>query len=344
MPHAVRCPSCGGLSRVADDALGLAVACPHCGAHSVAGPAPPVVIPRAPRNPTLPTIPTVSPRRKTEPEFAPDQTEERAARRPVAGAVGLALLPLGIPLAWLVAPLLGLGRPIFSFAAPVALALGLVGLGLGVAHCYGWSVAARLRTVVVLVVVGYAIGLVLFLVNTEWAVAVRRNLPAPAGEPLVKFTALKGTYSVTVPGRPEQAPLSPITGWELDAYRAGPRDDRRDTFLQLVYEFASGFPPTDIRFEKAEAFYPAVRSALAESTGGEVTAKPFVEWKSEAGGRYTRADFAVALPDGARRRVVRVIHDERRGGVFYLAVEGAFLPDDLREVRAFFRSLQIPAK
>lgn len=345
MPQVVRCPRCGGLSRVADEVLGVTVACPTCDAEFVAQvlaqpvqtlPAPPS---RAERNPTLPVVPTVRPR-DAEPG---DEVDDVPPRRPVSGAIGLALLPLGIPLAWLVAPLLGLGKPIFSFAAPVSLALGLLGLGLGIAYCYGWSVGARLRAVSAIVAAGYAIGLVLLLANAEWAVALRRNLPAPANGPLKTFVAPGKAYSVALPGVPEPAAVGPIPGWELVAFRAGPRDDRRDTFLQLVYESAHGNPPVGIRFDDAAEFYAATSAALAESTGGTVTADAPVEWKTRAG-NYTFGDFTVTLPDGARRRAVRVVHDERRGGVFYLAVEGAFLPDDLREVREYFLSLSIPAK
>ena len=343
MPHAVRCPSCGGLSRVADDALGLAVECPACAAEFVADRAEPTTFGGPPRNPTLPVVPVVRPRDR----FAdPDGEEpELAPRRPVPGAVGLALLPLAVPLAWLVAPLLNLGKPIFSFAAPVSLALGSVGLGLGLAHCYGWSAGARLRAVVATVALSYALGLVLFLVNADWAVAVRRALPAPAA-PLYKFTAPERLYSVTVPGRPEPVEGSPLDGWDLTAYRSGPPAERRDTFLQLVYEFAHGRPPAGElrRFTTTDrAFFDAVKAALAEATGGEVRAEPLVDWRTPAGS-LTQGDFAVALPDGARRRVVRVVRDAAARRVYYFAVEGAFLPDDLGAVRSFFKSLEIPAK
>lgn len=337
MPEVVRCPRCGGLSRVQDGALGLTVACPRCHGEFVAEPDRPAA-PRVVRNPTVAVIPTVQPRRHDPEDDAPPR------RKPVSAVIGVALVPMGIPLAWLVAPPLGLGKPIFSFAAPVSLALGLLGLGFGVAYCYGWSAAARVRAIAAIVSVGYFLGLALFLANAEWAVAVRRNLPAPAA-PVVRFTAPGAAYSVSVPGTPEEMPLSPLAGWDLTAFRAGPRDDRRDTFLQLVYEFAHGRPPGELRLRSTGdgEFFDAVGAALRDSTGGEVTADPLVEWRTDKG-VLTLGDFAVALPDGARRRAVRVVRDRRAERVYYLAVEGAFLPGDLSEVQTFFRSFMVPAK
>ena len=339
MPVVVRCPRCDGLSRVEDSALGLAVACPRCAGEFVAEPDRPAP-PRPSRNPTVPIIPTVQPRRRD----ADLDEMPSPPRKPVSAVIGIALVPMGIPLAWLIAPLLGLGKPIFSFAAPVSLALGLFGLGVGIAYCFGWSAVARVRAIIGIVLVGYILGLALFLANADWAVAVRRNLPAP-GAPRVSFTAPGAAYSVKVPGTPEELPVSPLAGWDLAAFRTGPRDDRRDGFLQLVYEFAHGRPPGELRLRSTDddEFFDAIQTTLRDSTGGEVTADPLVDWRTDKG-MLTIGDFAVALPDGARRRAVRVVRDRRAERVYYLAVEGAFLPRDLNAVQLFFNSLSIPAK
>src|SRR5437868_6556288 len=98
----------------------------------------------------------------------------RCAPRPTGRPI--AKCPLGIPLLWLVGPLLTGHHPVFSFAAPVALALGLGGLTLGIGFAHGWTPGTRLRAVVMVIVIGYFVGAFLFFLKKEWAEGVRRHM------------------------------------------------------------------------------------------------------------------------------------------------------------------------
>ena len=69
--------------------------------------------------------------------------------------IAVALLPLGVPLLWLTASLLAGKQPVFSFVAPVAMALGAGGLCAGIASVHIWGFAARIRAMLAVVVLGY---------------------------------------------------------------------------------------------------------------------------------------------------------------------------------------------
>ncbi len=340
MTHAVCCPRCGGLSRVGPDALGRTVECPRCRARFTANAVPP---PQQIRPDFVPVVMPV-PRGRPRDVDADSPDADPTVRTGHAGVVGLALVPLGIPLLWLIAPLVTNANPVFSFATPVALALGLVGLGLGVSAAAGWSPGTRVRVVLALVCVGYAAGGFLLFMKKEWAVAVRRHLPTTADRPWTKFPKQGGPYSVEMPGTPVETTASPLTGWALTGFRLAPGENARNEFLHVVYEVAHGPAPLPKAFERGDnpAWFALAKAALADTTGGRVTREEEFESKNAAGRKLAGMEFTVELPDGARHRVVRVIRDGDRA--FYLAVEGAFLPDNLAEVRKFFKSFTAGTK
>jgi hypothetical protein len=254
---------------------------------------------------------------------------------PPPALVGLVLLPLGIPLLWLAAPALTGVEPIFSFAAPVALAVGLCGLGLGVAFAHGWSETTRVKAVLGLVLVGYFTGGFLYFLKKEWAEAVRRHV----GPGELKWHEFRPphdakAYQVKLPGKEKAlAEHAALPGWGLKAYRFA--QDAK-TALGLVYEVAHGVPPADVAGKDLsdDDWFGKAREAVCRGCEGEVSQERPVENKGHRGREYV-----LTLPDGATNRIVRVFRAGDRA--FYLSVEGAFVPDDARYVREFFDSFLI---
>ena len=112
------------------EAVGLEVACPRCGVAFVARPdaaEPPLV------RPSDPPVVRPRPNRPTplvwELPDAPAPDVERTP--PSGGLIALALLPFGIPLLWLLASAVAAREVVWSFAVPVAIAVGASGLGSG---------------------------------------------------------------------------------------------------------------------------------------------------------------------------------------------------------------------
>ncbi len=344
MTHAVRCPRCRNLSRVGADALGRLVACPHCGDPFPAAPDPafapdpPIARRAAPRPRPAPPAddgPTVGPH--ADHAAAPEHGPPHAG--PPPALIGLVLLPLGIPLLWLAAPALTGVEPIFSFAAPVALAVGLCGLGLGVAFAHGWSEATRVKAVLGLVMVGYFTGGFLYFLKKEWAEAVRRHV----GPGELKWHEFKPphdakAYTVKLPGKVTALEEhKALPGWGLRAYRFA--RDAQNAF-GVVYEVAHGVPPADVAGKDLsdDDWFDKAREAVCRGCdGGEVTRERPVHNNHHPGREYV-----LTLPDGATNRIVRVFRAGDRA--FYLAVEGAFVPDDAGYVRTFFDSFRIEPK
>ncbi len=342
MSHAVRCPSCRNLSRVGADALGRLVACPHCNRPFPAVPDGEFTSPAS----SLPARKsTVARRARIAPVVASPVQDDSAAlgldghahHGPAPGLVGLVLLPLGIPLLWLVGPALTGIDPIFSFAAPVALAVGLCGLGLGVTLAHGWTLATRVKAVLALVLVGYFAGGFLYFLKKEWAEAIRRHV----GPGDLKWRPFKPphdprAYRVNLPGKAKEAEGDRLMpGWGLRAYRFDPDPNARAA-LDVAYEVGHGTPPTDVAGPRlgSDEWFARAREAVCRGCEGQVAQEREVRHKAFPGREYV-----VVLPDGATNRIVRVYRAGDRA--VCLCVEGAFVPGDARYVEKFFNSLWI---
>src|SRR5438105_9764316 len=227
----VRCPACRGLSRVEDAAVGLTVQCPLCPAtfEAVEEPAPAIPA-RPPRNPDLPADPPRPPRprrrrrpaperydREWESDAEPRPGEPRPAPEPTADPehdphlvppgplpasvlIGLALLPLGIPILWLVGPALFGAAPILSVAVPVALAVAAAVLCVSVIYTIDWTPATRVKGVLILVGLAYFAGVSLYFLKKE---TVDRVSKLWAGTGWVEVN--RGDCSVKMPHPPRPA-------------------------------------------------------------------------------------------------------------------------------------------
>ncbi|WP_088253880.1 hypothetical protein [Fimbriiglobus ruber] len=351
MIHAVRCPNCQDLSRVGAEALGRVVACPHCQQTFAAEPDPAFA-------PGLSAV-AAPPRAATKNPPRARRVRARAGAIPVVGTasghraepvphhgppavlIALVLVPLGIPLLWLVAPAFTGKEPVFSFAAPVALALGLSGLGLGIGFAHGWTLGTRVRAVIALILVGYFTGAFLYFMKKEWAEALRKHVGPGRLEWKETFEPEDKGFSVKLPGKVRPRDESALPGWELKTYRfvyADQGGKHAKGVFTLAYDVAHGTPPADLAGPKLgdDDWFEKAKAAVVAGCDGDLKGvRPVTARKGNHPGR----EYAIVLADGATNRIVRVYRIGPRA--VYLAVEGAFVPDDADYVRAFFESFVV---
>src|SRR4051812_9876374 len=131
MGVAVRCRGCRGASQVGVDALGMLVMCPMCREPFLAlEEAVPVGRSAAPPRSRPEPVPQQSrPRTLAEPVRDHTLGEAHGSPIPANGGLpvsvlfGFALLPLAIPLLWLIGPQLLSKPPALTLAAPISLAV-----------------------------------------------------------------------------------------------------------------------------------------------------------------------------------------------------------------------------
>lgn len=245
---------------------------------------------------------------------------------------------MGIPLLWMAAPLLTGRVPVFSFVAPVAIAVSLIGLGLGVGLAEGWQPATRIKGVIALVMVGYFTAGFLYFLKKEWAEAVRARI-GPTELNWHDFSPPDEAYTVRLPGRHRKTDETPLPGWNLTAYRVDLAQARKQNDADAVYEVAHGPPPPRVARGVVgdDDWFAVVRQAIEEASAGAVTEE--VSVSSDGWRQYPGRQYTVALPDNATNRIVQVFRGN--GLVFYLAVEDTFVRPDARDAETFFKSFRI---
>jgi hypothetical protein len=330
MSVVVRCPSCRQLSRVAVEAVGLTVACPRCDHPFIASAdGMPTVRPAANRPAPAPLSPP-SPR----PDPLWDANDPPVVHPHSAGStpVAIALIPLGIPLLWLGIALIA--RPsVFSFAAPVAIAAGVVALGLGLAAVRKWPTAVRVRWLLALVTLAYLVSGTLYFAQPSWLEGVRAFVSKNTQD-WREYRPAGGTFRVRVPGEPVPSD-SPVPGWELTAVRVADPQKPVDVFV-----VAHGPSPNDLPAKaKDEVWFERVREAVVGASEAQL-----VREQAAKVGKAQAWDYELRLPgDATAKRVVRVI---RSGGtLYYLAVDSPWVTLDAFDVRLFWDSFRLtPAK
>lgn len=290
MDLATPCPSCSRLCRVDAADAGTAVACPHCG----------------------------------RPFRAPDHADAEplpAAEGLTPALVGLALVAWGVPALWLLALLVSGVEPLFTFAVPVALAVGATGLGLGVGSASLWSHATRAKALVALLVMAYGTAGGLYFLQREWGESLRK-----LGRPGDWRPVSTPQFTVKMPGDAVASP-SPLAGWEMTALRCVDASGfSTDTFVA-----AHGRPPAGAPAD-TKAWFESAKAAVAGD--GQVFAETDVVSARLVG--FQIHQYVVGLPDGVTNRVVWLMRG--RGQTYYLAAEGLFFRPDSTDVQTFFRS------
>jgi hypothetical protein len=333
----VRCPNCTQGARVPFEARGQLVECPRCALQFAALPEQPP----KPRNPLPAYIPTVPVAAETEPEHH--------AHHPHGLLIAVALLPLGMPLLWLTATAVAGKQSVFSFVAPVAIALGIGGLCVGIATVHRWSFAARIRAMLAVVLLGYACAGVLYFTKPTWIETARKLVQVfrifiGGFGGRTEYRPKDGAYSVRFPGPPtilEKTPEgnSPLKGdWRLndvatfsDPRRVGPE----------VFVAAHGFPPENYPLLPSDdKLFGDAKAELLNTTGGKLLNEAVIPH-----GEATIREYEVLLPDGLTKRFVRIVRLSRLSNrVCYLAVEGPFISADTLQVHEFMRSFKLLKK
>lgn len=325
------------------------VGCPHCGSSFVAESIPepgtvrkarpirnrpePVRTAPAPAPRVERDVPTVHPVNRSH--LHHDDEPEHHGPKPIL--FGIALIPFGIPLLWLIGPILGTKEPVFSFATPVAIAIGLGGLCLGIGYSASWTTSTKIKAMLMLIMLGYGTAGFLYFLKKEWAQEVRKHI-GPANLEWKDFQPDDKIFKVSMPGVPRPAPNSPLPNWPLKSFRIARDQNNRNEVLHISYEIAYGAAaePVAARAVKDDEWFTAARAAIVEATHGEVTAEQELKHDKHACREYT-----ITLPDGATNRIVRVIRVRTQNKAYYLAVEGAFVPADAKYVRKFFDSFAL---
>jgi hypothetical protein len=237
--------------------------------------------------------------------------------------LGLALLPLGIPLAWLLAgPVTG-KAPVFTYAVPVSLALGAAGLCVGVVLAADWRFPTRVRGVLALTLLGYATAAFLYFLKPAWVEAVRRGFGGHDPARWQVFRPDDGAYSAKLPGEPRSDPNEVLAGWPLKAFRYSDRRNHADTYI-----VAHGPPPAAVVRAQDDQFFTAAGAGAAAAAGGTLLSE-----EPAKHGDHPARRFVIALADRATTRTVLVVRGGER--VFVAAAEGAFLPPDAPDVKTF---------
>jgi hypothetical protein len=339
----VRCPSCEQPSRVPTTALGLVVACPRCQfqfvAVEVTTAARPVPRPRPQTLRPAPVFPAADipvvhrvPKPVSRPEH-PDEVPTVHPPQSGGGPMALALLPVGVPLLWLILSLT-VGPSEFSFVAPVAIALGTVGLGVGLANIRRWSVPFRMRLLVALTVLGYGAAALFYFAHESWLERVR-EVAAVTGLTWREYHPPQpevAWFSVQVPGEAAETP-SPVGEWKMTARQFVDPKKAVD-----VYVVAYGNAPTkpgkwgDNKATQ-EAWFVAARDALTASCEGQLLDERVVSVKDCEAREY---EYSLA---GGKHRVVRLVRNDTKA--VYLAVEGQYLTAERADVQRYLRSFKM---
>lgn len=332
----VRCPSCEQPSRVPTSALGLVVACPRCQhqftAVALAPPLPPPP-PRATRPaPAFPDddVPVVQPRpRHTLQAEHPDEIPTVHPPQTGGGPIALALLPLGVPLLWLILTLVAQPSE-FSFMAPLAIALGNVGLGLGLAMIRRWSIPLRMRLLVALAVLGYGAAALFYFATPGWVGQVR-EVTAVFGLTWRDFRPDDKSFRLEVPGEPTETPC-PVDEWRLTARQFVDQKNALDLFVVAYGDAPTKYGRGGDQASK-DKWFDAARDAVGAACGGALTEERVVSVPN-----CDAREYVFELGSG-KRRVVRLVRADKR--VVYLGVEGPYMTADQAHVQKYLQSFRL---
>lgn len=346
MAVVVRCTGCGGLARVGPEAVGLLVVCPRCGDPFLADPVPTPAAPAPAPPPTPPAPPRPRPAR-AEP-VAPPQYRPRRRRpaEPVAppehhdhppeGAVpfsvivGLALLPLTIPLLWLIGPVAVGTAPALTLATPVSLAVAAAALCLAVAFTVDWTPVTRIKGVLMLVGLAYFAGLSLYFLKRDTAEWAQQALGADDWR---VFHGPNNDYTVQLPGRATVVPAGPVPDLAVTFHKAAVKGLGRSA----VFHVGSG---RDHAPDAADAeWFDGVAGALGRKAGAVpgVPAEPL----PDPVGLPHRDWVVVPEAKGADPLLVRVYRDGANRRVFVLAAQGPNVDPDDEDTLRFFGSFAV---
>ncbi|MDY3559524.1 hypothetical protein R5W23_000517 [Gemmata sp. JC673] len=341
MSLVVRCPGCGGASRVDAGALGQMVGCPRCHLPFVAAeeaPAPISAPPPAPArksaraNRAAPrataAIPIAPPRERLngspvapQARQAPDHEHDPVTKHatvglPLSVMVGFALMPFAIPLLWLLGPTVTGFEAAVSIAVPAALAVAAAALCLGIVYTIDWTGTTRLKGVLILVGLAYLSAAGLYFLKPALVARLQTMFALPAvwfpitAEP-------NGEYYVKMPGAPTEVQVATVAGIEWKPGRGVDRETYTNNGPKTYrYRFAVSNAPQPQALAPDGAWFASFGRHLADSTKGRIVRDEAKSTRDNLPGR----EWELRLPDSETVRIVRVYVVQ--GRVYYLSVEG----------------------
>jgi hypothetical protein len=249
---------------------------------------------------------------------------------PATVIIGLALLPYGVPIFWLLGPILTGTVPPVSIATPLALAVSTSILCLSVIYTVDWSAETRLKGVFILILLSYFGGITLFF--TEKATLERLYRLGKKTE-WQEFEPDKGPlYRLKVPASPEEIPDQPLKLAEMQCYQARVP---QDLLGWRIYVMAAGTPKPHPEVPGTPGWFEAAQKTLLED-GQKVLKRQF-----QANNGFLKGyEWEIELVGTDRMRVILVYVGQ--GKVYYLAVEGERIDAQHPDVQRFFRSFFIP--
>ena len=314
----VSCPACRQPARIPAEALGLTVECPHCRHQYEAGLAP---------GPSLRT--TVIPIVYRHPKYdrRPAANDDGATTEGGGLLIALAMLPIGLPLLWLILTLVA-APSAFSFAAPVAIAFGAGCLGFGLAFVARWSIAVRASAILFVAALATAFALACYFTPKPWLEVLRQFAAFNGGLAWKEYVPDDRSFKVRVPnGRANDDELLP--DWKGTAKKFVHRRKPVDAFIVAQSE-----TPAALRRKSDEDWFEAVLEQLQKTHPGEVN-----DVREIGSGEGTVREFSIARDASNLACAVRILRTKTR--TYVLLVEGPFLVQDRPDVDQFFRSFQL---
>lgn len=321
----LRCPVCGEHSHWKKPSAVRKVCCPHCGSWLVLLP--------GHNGGMADLVPLAeyqwSAQERNVSDNQPVIVEPSPARLPATVIIGLALLPLGVPLLWLIGPVLTGIEPPVSIATALALTVSVSVLCLSVIYTIDWTPETRLKGVLILIVLAYFGGATLYFTKKTTLESLYHLGKEKQWQ---EFRPEQGPpYRVRVPLRPEMSQLQPLPLAVLQCYQARVP---QDFWGWHTYIMGAGEPAPHPEVPGSDGWFQDARNALL-ADGGLLRR----EFQTSHGFLQGR-EWEIQLPPAGLVRIVRLYVG--RGKVYYLAVEGEQLDPSHPDVQRFFRSFFIP--
>jgi hypothetical protein len=266
-----------------------------------------------------------------EPEI-PDP-EHDPHTRPVAGLpisvlIGLALLPFGIPLMWLLAPMVTGQDAALSLAVPISLAFSASALCLGVVYTIDWKATSRIKGVLMLVSLAYLTGAGLFFLKKDMMDRVQQFFGK--SNRWVTVQSPQGKFRAKLPERFTRDQSQPLPNMEV-----------ADTFssTHIVDDDTRYYYRVAASKEKARDFNDEWFKNIATELKKDAADPQLVRETEIAREGMTGRQWEFKLRDRDTVRIVQVLVKKNR--YYYLAAEGPNLtPDDEEFSRRFFNSFE----
>ncbi|HEY1186418.1 MAG TPA: hypothetical protein VGE74_02125, partial [Gemmata sp.] len=308
-------------------------------ARSGEGPRPAAVVPIAPPRQVLP--------KRAMPTATAPHDPEHDPRTPATGGlpfsvmVGFALMPFGIPLLWLLGPLVTGFSASLSLAVPVSLAVAASALCLGVVYTIDWTGTTRLKGVLMLVCLSYLAAAGMYFLKPALMERIQKFFSVAAPWVLCEVPGTEGHCHIKlpVPGAPPEVVRGekPLAGIEwADGLRATHRIEGTMDVKTYTYFIVANSPRAPLVNADDRWFEEA-----AKGLKGATKAKDLKETVVPGENRPHR-QWELTFPDSTAVRIVRVF--VIKGRVYYLAVEGPELTPDNENLGTFFQSFNPDAK